>query len=79
MSEIKKIHEKKKFEEIYKIILMNTDFNLFRKEFSFEISYELRQKYAGVSFKRKPNGLTRLDKQKTMIHENFNEKKSNIV
>ena len=39
--------------EIKETIMNNTNFNIFRKEFSFELSNELRQKYGGFSFKKK--------------------------
>lgn len=52
-NEIKSCQEKKT-EDISKLIIFNTSFNVFRKEFTFELSEELRKKYGGVSLKKKP-------------------------
>ena len=54
--------------ELLGMILSNTTFNVFRKEFSFELSNELRKKYGGFSFKKKQNTI--LTKEKMM---KFNE------
>jgi hypothetical protein len=56
--------------ESEQIIMNNTNFNHFRKEFSFELSNELRQKYGGFSFKKKLiNGTHLREKQMTLYEE----------
>ena len=62
--------------EIKETIMNNTNFNIFRKEFSFELSNELRQKYGGFSFKKKVfhEKIYLKEKQMTFIEEPTQEK-----
>lgn len=62
--------------EIKEEILNNTNFNIFRKEFSFELSNELRQKYGGFSFKKKilHEKIYLKEKQMTFYEEPTQEK-----
>lgn len=78
LNEIKNDQEKK-IEDISKTIIFNTSFNVFRKEFTFEMTEELRKKYEGASLKKRPNGHIFKESMKKTFYINNGEKICKII